>query len=84
MKKKIEPWFIYILSVDGKFYTGITKDLQRRLLQHQKGKGAKYTRGRGVIKILYSKKYKNHRLAAIKETEIKKLTRPEKKLYIKN
>lgn len=43
-------WYLYILECkDGSLYTGITDDIQRRLAQHEAGKGAKYTRGRGPL-----------------------------------
>ena len=48
-------WTVYVLECsDGTLYTGITKDLTRRLDAHQKGHGAKYTRGRGPFKIFYN------------------------------
>ena len=48
-------WTVYILScADGTLYTGITNDLPRRLAQHEAGRGAKYTRGRGPFSLLYA------------------------------
>jgi putative endonuclease len=80
----LEPWYLYILVCDnGNFYTGITKDLERRLKQHQSGKGARYTRIYGAVQIMYSEKFKNYRKAAVREIQIKKLARSEKqKLFI--
>ena len=47
-------WQLYILRCgDGTLYTGITDDLPRRLKAHRSGKGAKYTRGRGPLELVY-------------------------------
>jgi putative endonuclease len=46
-------WYVYILECnDGTYYTGLTNNLQKRLLKHNQGKGAKYTRGRLPVKML--------------------------------
>ena len=48
------PWYVYILRCgDGTLYTGITDDIPRRLAAHRAGKGAKYTRGRGPLELVY-------------------------------
>lgn len=45
-----ERWYVYITRCgDGSLYTGVARDLARRLAQHERGKGARYTRGRGPI-----------------------------------
>ena len=50
-------WYIYILRCgDGTLYTGITDDVPRRLAAHRSGKGAKYTRGRGPLELVYQEK----------------------------
>ena len=50
-----KTWTVYILRCgDDTLYTGITDDLQRRLAMHSEGKGAKYTRGRGPLTLVYS------------------------------
>ena len=49
----MNDWEVYILKCsDGTLYTGITTDLDRRMQQHNSGKGAKYTRGRGPISVV--------------------------------
>ena len=72
-------WVLYILECkDGTLYTGITDDLTRRIAQHNAGKGAKYTRGRAPLKLVYSEKCENHSQALKREIAVKRLTREEK------
>jgi len=75
-------WQVYILKcADGTFYTGITTDLKRRLKEHNSSfLGAKYTRGRRPVRIVYSRKLKNKPLAAKAEWRIKKMSKKEKKI----
>jgi predicted GIY-YIG superfamily endonuclease len=76
-------WKLYILRCgDGSLYTGITTDVQKRLAAHRSGKGAKYTRGRGPLELVYSEKCGSHSDALRRELEIKRLTREEKKALI--
>ena len=80
MEKK---WALYILQCkDGTLYTGITDDLERRLAQHRAGKGAKYTRGRAPLTLMYQESCENHSHALRREIEIKRLSRPEKLILI--
>lgn len=71
---------LYILNCsDGSLYTGITTDLKRRVAEHDSGKaGAKYTRGRGPVSVVYSRRFRNRANASREEARIKKLTRKEK------
>jgi len=73
-------WQVYILEcADKTLYTGITVDLARRLQEHNTSKlGAKYTKSRRPVKIVYSKKFRNRSVASIAESKIKKLSRAEK------
>jgi putative endonuclease len=73
-------WQVYIVKcADKTFYTGITTDLKRRVDEHNNSLlGAKYTRGRRPVKLVYSKKFKNKSLAAKEENKIKKLSRIDK------
>jgi len=73
-------WHVYILQcADKTLYTGITVDLARRLKEHNTSKlGAKYTKSRRPVKIVYSKKFRNRSLVSIAESKIKKLSREEK------
>ena len=73
-------YYLYILEcADKTLYTGITVDLVRRLKEHNDSKlGAKYTRPRRPVKIVYSKKFRNRSNASKAESRIKKLSREEK------
>lgn len=72
-------WTVYILKcADRTLYTGVTTDLERRIAMHQSGKGAKYTRGRGPFKLLFTKTHRTKSAALRHEAAIKKLKRKEK------
>lgn len=74
-----KTWKLYILRCkDGSLYTGITDDVQRRLQAHACGKGAKYTRGRGPLELVYQEECGDHSCALRRELEIKALPRQEK------
>lgn len=72
-------WVVYILQcADGTLYTGITNDLKKRLAAHNRGTGAKYTRSRGPVKLLYTQQKKTKSAAMKREIEIKKMSRTSK------
>lgn len=72
-------WTLYILQCrDGTLYTGITDDLERRLKAHRAGKGAKYTRGRGPLELMYQECCTDHSAALKREIAVKRLSRAEK------
>lgn len=72
-------WKLYILRCsDGSLYTGITTDLEKRIAAHNAGKGAKYTRGRGPLELVYVEDCGDHSTALKRELEIKGLPREEK------
>ena len=74
-----KTWYVYILRCrDDTLYTGITDDLNRRLEAHNAGKGAKYTRGRGPVKLCYSEAQESYSAALKREYAIKQLSRTEK------
>ncbi len=79
-------YHLYILKcADGTLYTGITTDLKRRVGEHNDGKvGAKYTRGRGPVTVVYTRRFRNRANASREESRIKSLTRAEKIILIKN
>ncbi len=72
-------WTVYILRCgDGTLYTGITDDMERRLAAHRAGTGAKYTRGRGPLEVVYREEQPDRSAASKREWAIKRLTRQEK------
>ena len=72
-------WFLYILECgDSTLYTGITNDLERRIAAHESGTGAKYTKGRGPFKLLYSEEFEDRSGASKYEVKIKALSRLDK------
>ena len=76
-------WKLYILRCgDGTLYTGITTDVEKRLAAHRAGKGAKYTRGRGPLELVYQENLTDHSTALKREREIKAMTRAEKEKLI--
>ena len=77
-------WYLYILRCkDGSLYTGITTDVEKRLEAHRAGKGAKYTRGRDPLELVYREECGDHSAALKREAEIKRLPRDEKLKLIK-
>ncbi len=81
MDEKI--WHLYILKCgDGTLYTGIALDVEKRFAAHASGKGAKYTRGRGPLTLLYQEVCGDHTAALRRELEVKALTRQEKENLI--
>ena len=74
-----EIWFIYLLKCsDDTIYTGITKDLQKRIDKHNKGTGARYTRGRTPVTLIKSFKRDSKSEALKLEYKIKLLSKEEK------
>lgn len=72
-------WLLYILRCrDGTLYTGITDDLTRRLAAHRAGKGAKYTRGRAPLTLVYREECADKSAALRRECAVKRLSREEK------
>ena len=77
--------YVYVLRCgDGSLYTGWTNDLKQRLAAHQSGKGAKYTRGRLPIEMVYFEEMPDKSAALKRENEVKKLKKTDKELLIKN
>lgn len=77
-------WSVYVLRcADGSLYTGVTTDLNRRLLAHNGGTGAAYTRARLPVTLLYSEPAGGRSEALKRELQIKKLPRRRKLELIK-
>jgi predicted GIY-YIG superfamily endonuclease len=73
------PWFVYMLRcADGSLYTGVAKDVERRTREHNDGKGAKYTRGRGPVTLVYSEQCEDRGGAVKRELIIKRMNRAQK------
>jgi len=80
----MKNWGIYILQCsDNTLYTGITTNLKQRLKTHAQGKGAKYTRGRLPVKLVWSKPGLSESKARKMEAKIKKLSKKKKQALIK-
>lgn len=76
-------WTIYILKCsDDSYYTGITNNLVKRVTDHENGQGAKYTKGRGPFRLVYTEECSDRSMASKREYEVKKLTRREKEQLI--
>ena len=76
-------WYLYILRCgDGTFYTGITTDVDKRLEAHRSGRGAKYTRGRAPLEVIYRECCGTHSDALKREMAVKRLSREEKQALI--
>ncbi len=77
-------WLMYVVEcADGSYYTGITTDMTRRLNEHNRTKrGAKYTRSRRPVKLIYFERYADRSEASKAEAAFKKLTRKKKEIYI--
>lgn len=76
-----KKWFAYILRCgDGSLYTGITTDVEARLATHRSGRGAKYTRGRGPLMLVYQEECGSHSEALKREFVIKSLSKEEKEI----
>lgn len=76
--------FVYILRCgDNSLYTGYTTNVNRRLKTHNRGKGAKYTRSRLPVSLVYCKRVDSKSLALKLEARIKKLTKKEKEALVK-
>jgi len=75
----VARWLVYILRCrDGSLYTGATNDLARRLARHAAGKGARYTRSRLPVELVYSRPARGKGAALRAEARLKQLTRSEK------
>lgn len=73
------PWWVYILHCgDGTLYTGIALDVEARLAQHRAGTGARYTRGRAPLKVVYREPATDRAAASRREAAIKRSSRAEK------
>lgn len=78
------PYWLYILRCgDGTLYTGIAVDVEKRLAAHRAGKGAKYTKGRGPLELVYREPCAGKSQALRRELAVKALSRAEKLALIR-
>lgn len=76
-------WFVYLVrSADNRLYTGITTDVERRLTEHQSGKGAKALRGKGELTLAFAREVGDRSLALRVEYQIKQLTKRQKERLV--
>ena len=78
-------WFLYMIEcADGRVYTGITTDVERRFAEHSAGgvKGAKALRGKGPLKLVFKQPMDDRSAASIAESAVKKLSKQQKLLLI--
>ena len=79
----MSQFFMYVLLCkDQTFYTGYTVDLEKRIATHNAGKGAKYTRAKLPVELVYFEVYTDKVAAMQREYEIKQLTKLEKEMLI--
>ena len=78
-KGNLKMHYTYMLRCkDNTYYTGYTNDLEKRVKAHNDGKGAKYTKGRGPVELIYYEEFEDKQSAMRREWEIKQLSRSEK------
>lgn len=75
--------YVYIIECkDGTWYTGYTNNVEKRLDMHNEGKGAKYTRGRGPVQLVWQEAFGSKTDALKQEYALKRLTRSKKEQYV--
>lgn len=83
--KEVNMNYCYVLQCnDGSYYTGWTNDIGKRYKAHSEGKGAKYTKGRGPLKLVMVEEYETKEQAMKREYQLKHLTRRQKEKIIDN
>ncbi|MBP89273.1 MAG: hypothetical protein CMJ64_21580 [Planctomycetaceae bacterium] len=84
-KKRAEQWFVYIVRcADGSLYTGIAKDVERRIEQHNAGTASRYTRSRLPVILEYQEEQPNQSSALKRELAIKAMSRKAKEALIQS
>ena len=80
IKKK---WFVYIVKCENSsYYTGITNNIDKRISDHNSGRGGHYTRSFGPVKLIWKETHKDRSSASKREAQIKRFSRKEKKRLI--
>lgn len=79
----MSPWYLYLIrTADNRLYTGISTDVERRLRQHQQGKGARSLRGKGELTMVFSTLIGDRSAALRAEYRIKQLTKRQKEQLV--
>ncbi|MDH3589525.1 MAG: GIY-YIG nuclease family protein [Gammaproteobacteria bacterium] len=79
----IRGWYVYIVKCsDHSLYTGISTDPDKRLVVHNSGTGARYTRSRRPVKLVYTERAENRSDALRREAQIKRMTAAGKRELI--
>jgi putative endonuclease len=79
----VSKWYVYIVQCsDNSYYTGITTDIDRRIDEHNTGKGAKYTRSRSPVVLEEAIEFPDRSSASKEEYRIKQLSRTNKEILI--
>jgi putative endonuclease len=76
------PWLYILKCCDGTYYTGSTKDLEKRIKEHQSGQGANYTKDRLPIKLIYTEEYRRVVDAFLREKQIQNWSHDKKRALI--
>lgn len=83
LNSEAKSWFVYIVRCsDNSLYTGIAIDVEARVTQHNKGKGAKYTRSRSPVELVYTERLNQKGDALRREIVIKKLSSQQKRKLV--
>ena len=82
MEEECRNYTYLVRCADGTFYCGWTNDLDRRMQAHNEGRGAKYTRSRRPVKLIYWEEFSTREEAMRREAAIKKLSRKEKETLV--
>lgn len=81
---KMNKHLFYVLECnDGSYYAGYTNDLEKRIRTHNEGRGAKYTRAKLPVRLIYREGYETKQEAMRAEYQFKQLTRPAKERYMR-
>lgn len=85
MVNTTDNWLVYLLKCsDGTLYCGVTNNLKKRVLAHNSGKGAKYTRGRKPVTVIAFSCFMSKSRALSTERKVKSLQKDKKSCYIKS
>lgn len=80
---ELKGWFCYLLEcADGTYYAGVAPDVEQRVAKHNAGRGAKYTRGRRPVRLVWSQRCGSYGAARALEAQLKRLPRKKKQQLI--